>query len=227
MNASGADGKTLAVDRLVGLLLFTPVPLVLMLFTRQPLGMAWSLGIGVVVMVTHRLYARPFALARSAGRCLYCGGSGTEGPSLGLAEPPGSTVWSTCSESHAAVLRRVFTWAGSHAGLLTAGILGSLGVFLVATPLASRGLLGPTTPADTVAFFRLGIAGTVLPLGWISPGAAANVEKNGSPIRVPFPVHIQALIGTVLVLWLFRLVGLLWLSQGLLHVAQRLGFLGR
>lgn len=39
--------------------------------------------------------------------------------------------------------------------------------------------------------------------------------------RVPFPVHIQALIGTWAVLWLFRLVGLVWLVQGLLHFATR------
>jgi hypothetical protein len=27
-------------------------------------------------------------------------------------------------------------------------------------------------------------------------------------------VHIQALVGTVAVIWLFRLVGLLWVLQG-------------
>jgi hypothetical protein len=31
-------------DRLIGVLLFLPVPIVLFLFTRAPLGIAWSLG---------------------------------------------------------------------------------------------------------------------------------------------------------------------------------------
>jgi hypothetical protein len=39
---------------------------------------------------------------------------------------------------------------------------------------------------------------------------------------LPFPAHVQALIGTLWVVWLFRLVGLWWLVSSLLHVAQRL-----
>jgi hypothetical protein len=40
---------------------------------------------------------------------------------------------------------------------------------------------------------------------------------------VPFPLHIQALIGTGLVLWLFRLVGLVWLALGIFALGRRLG----
>jgi len=52
-------------DRLLGILLFLPVPVVLVLFTRAPLGVGISLALGVGLMLTHRLYARPFALARA------------------------------------------------------------------------------------------------------------------------------------------------------------------
>ena len=86
---------------------------------------------------------------------------------------------------------------------------------------AARGWLGPLMPADTVAFFRLGVAVTVLPLGWLSASRGLLATEP----KVPFPVHIQALIGTAGVLWLFRLIGLLWLAQGLWHLAHRLGFL--
>ncbi len=70
-----------------------------------------------------------------------------------------------------------------------------------------------------MAVFRLGVAVTVLPFGWL---AAARGPAGGPSGRLPFPVHIQALVGTVWVLWLFRLVGLWWLAAGLLHVARRL-----
>jgi hypothetical protein len=36
-------------------------------------------------------------------------------------------------------------------------------------------------------------------------------------------VHIQALIGSAAVLWLFRLVGVAWFVLGSLHVARRFG----
>ena len=69
-----------------------------------------------------------------------------------------------------------------------------------------------------MAFFRLGIAACVLPLGWLS---ARSEAASGEAPRSPFPLHVPALVGLRTVLWLFRLVGMLWLAQGSLHVAQR------
>jgi hypothetical protein len=39
----------------------------------------------------------------------------------------------------------------------------------------------------------------------------------------PFPLHIQALVGTAAVLRLFRLVGLVWLVLAVLHALRRAG----
>ncbi|HET7294709.1 MAG TPA: hypothetical protein VFM88_19965, partial [Vicinamibacteria bacterium] len=64
-----------------------------------------------------------------------------------------------------------------------------------------------------------GVAVTVLPFGLLGPRAP---EPEGPP-RVPFPVHIQALIGTAAVLWLFRIVGVVWLALALIHGARRAG----
>jgi len=80
-------------DRLLGLLLFVPVPLVLWLFTRAPLGALPSLGLGILLVATHRLYARPFALARADRRCLWCAGAAVSGPAFSVAEPFGVTTW--------------------------------------------------------------------------------------------------------------------------------------
>jgi hypothetical protein len=205
--------------RALGLVLFLPVPLVLWLFTQQPLGVALSLALGVVLVVTHRLYARPFALRHAPARCLWCGGAAGEGVMLELEEPLGRSAWRACGASHHERLRRVFHWAQAHAGFLKVLILGGLAVFLPAALLAGRRGLGTLTPADSVAFFRLAVAAAVLPLGWLAPRHAPDAD---SPQRVPFPVHMQALVGTLAVLWLFRLVGLWWLFLGLRHLWARL-----
>ncbi len=204
---------------LAGVLLFLPVPVVLVLFTWQPFGAWASLGLGVAVMLTHRLYARPFALARAGTRCLWCGGPAGEGPQVDLDEPLGHTSWRACGVPHASLLARTLGWAVGRARFLAVGILGTLALFLALAVAASLGRPAWLEPADAVAFFRLGIALTVLPLGWVAPLRGPAEGPRG---RLPFPVHIQALLGTLWVLWLFRLVGLWWLVAALLHLARRL-----
>jgi len=200
-------------DRLLGLLLFLPVPIVLVLFTQAPLGVAASLGLGVALMLSHRAYARPFSLRRARGRCLWCGrGVGPEAPAIDLVEPLGPSSWRACP-GHLDPLRRTLAWSEAHAGLLRIGILGTLAAFLVLAFLIAH--------ADAAALFRLGIAVSVLPLGLFGPGHPAPAVEAAP--RVPFPVHIQALIGTHAVLWLFRLVGCAWLALAVWHGAQRLG----
>jgi hypothetical protein len=206
-------------ERLAGILLFLPVPVVLVLFTRQPLGPWLSLGLGVAIMLTHRLYARPFALARSGTRCLWCGGSAGDGPPLELREPLGRTAWRTCSADHQARLGRTLGWAIRRRAFLAILILGSILVFLVGA-IAAAAMWPPwLQPADPVAGFRVGVAIAVLPLGWLAPLRGPTEPPRG---MLPFPVHIQALIGTAWVLWLFRLVGIWWLVAGALHLASRL-----
>lgn len=210
-------------DRLAGLLLFLPVPIVLWLFTRQPLGPWASLGTGALLVLTHRIYARPFALARAGRRCLWCGGPAVEGPALEVDEPLGRTSWRACGAPHASALSRTLGWAAGHSRRLALGILGTLALFLVGAILAALGRPAWLVPADPVAFFRLGIALTVLPFGFLAPGSGAQgLAREVTARRLPFPVHIQALLGTLWVVWLFRLVGLWWLVAALVHLSRRL-----
>ena len=203
-------------DRLLGLLLFLPVPLVLLLFTRAPLGIAWSLALGVALVLSHRAYARPFALARSARRCLWCGRATVAGPAFDVEEPLGTTRWRACGEPHAGRVQRFLVWAGAHRRFLQVGILGTLAAFLVAGAVIGAGWVSPARYRDAVNAFRLAIAATVLPLGFLATRGRAQAD---TPLRPPFPVHIQALIGTWAVSWLFRLVGLAWLALAILHFA--------
>jgi hypothetical protein len=198
-------------DRLLGILLFLPVPLVLFLFTQAPLGVPASLGVGVAIMVSHRLYARPFALARAGRRCLWCGSEAPETSILlEIIEPLGATAWRACGERHLSRLRRTLGWAERHALFLKAGILGNLLAFLAIALVAH---------ADAANLFRFGIAATVLPFGILGPSG----PEPRAAARAPFPVHIQALIGTAAVLWLFRIVGIVWLVLALSHAARRVG----
>ncbi len=205
-------------DRLLGILLFLPVPVVLGLFTRAPLGVGASVGLGVLLMATHRLYARPFALSRADRRCLWCGGAAGDGPRVPLAEPSGPSTWRACHEAHRERLTRVFGMAERWRWFLRAGILGSLALLLGGASLAAFGWLGPLTFADASAAFRLGVSLTVLPFGAL---AAVLGPPTASRIHVPFPVHIQALVGTAVMLWLFRIVGIVWIGQVVLFVVHR------
>jgi hypothetical protein len=208
------------MQRIGGVLLFLPVPIVLLLFTRQPLGALPSLGIGVLLVLTHRVYARPFALARRDRRCLWCGGAvAPDAEPVVIVEPLGRTDWRACTAAHRERLARTLDWAARRRRFLAGGILGTLALFLALAVAAAVVRPAGLKPADAVAMFRLGIALTVLPFGWLAP---TRGDPSGPSGPLPFPVHIQALIGTVSVLWLFRLVGLWWLAAGMLHVAGRL-----
>jgi hypothetical protein len=205
-------------DRLTGFLLFLPVPIVLFLFTRAPLGIAWSLALGVALMLSHRAYARPFARARASRRCLWCGRAAADGPAFDVDEPLGTTRWRACGAPHAERARRFLEWAGAHRRFLLIGILGTLAAFLLAAAAMAAGLADGRRYPDAVNAFRLAIALTVLPLGFL---ATRGTSKADAPLRPPFPVHIQALIGTWAVSWLFRVVGVAWLILAIVYFGQR------
>lgn len=198
------------MTRFRGLLLFLPVPVVLWLFVQQPLGVRSSLALGVVLVATHRLYARPFVERHAAARCLWCGRESASLVPTPVRDPFGEMALGACRAGHASSLRRVIGWTTRYRRPLQAGILGALAVFLVvASAWPARGRMA----AD---LFRLSVALTVVPLGWL---AARGADPGEGVLRSPFPIHIQALVGTAAVLWLFRVVGLAWLvlaTRGLL-----------
>jgi hypothetical protein len=207
----------MTLTRATGLLLFLPVPIVLALFVRAPLGLGASLALGVVLMATHRRYARPWATARASDRCLWCGREGEVGP-VALSDPLGPAVWSACDD-HGARLRGFVGWAERRAPLLKAGILGTLLVLLFVGAAVVAGALPADRYPDAVALFQGGVAISVLPLALLGPRAPAPETA-----RAPFPLHVQALVGTAVVVWLFRIVGTIWLVQALLHARRTLAW---
>ncbi len=204
--------------RWIGLLLFLPVPFVLWCLLARPWGLPLSFGVGVAVMLTHRFYARPFALGNARHRCLWCGRSRAEGAVLLVEEgAPPATTWRVCCGAHDTRIRRFLGTTRRLRWPLRLAILGSLLVF-VGGALADHWLELPVIDAALLGdVFRLTIALAVLPLSLFAPFFGPRDEN---PLRAPFPLHIQALIGTRWVVWLFRIVGVAWLvfaTKGLIE----------
>jgi hypothetical protein len=166
--------------------------------------------------------------------------------------------WRACNDEHRASLVSTLGFATRYGTLLRVGILGTVTASLVAAVLIDQGWLGGFRVSDAGALFRLGVALTVLPLGWLNPrlgerpggapvlvraadpGRARTASADSHPdagrsesaapsrggvgpadrLEAPFPLHLAALIGVNEVLWLFRLVGLLWLAQAAFHIVE-------
>lgn len=205
-------------DRFIGILLFLPVPLVLWLFTRAPFGVGRSLAAGIVVMAVHRFVARPFALSRASRRCLWCGGPANRPIPVRVADPAGTVGWHACAPAHHDRLSATLGWVSQHRRFVAAGVGGAILTFLPFAWLAEAGLLGSLDYRDAVAWFKGLVAVTVLPIGWIAPRRAG---RGPAELRLPFPAHIQALVGTLVVVWLFRLVGALWLVEAVTHLVRQ------
>ena len=206
-------------ERVAGLLVFLPIPFVLFLYTRNPWGVGLSMGVGLVLMVSHVAYARPYARFRAGKRCLWSGAPIREGIPVPVQDPLGRIDWIAQDPQAADRLARTLGWGRRNGMFLRIGVLGSLIGFLVLHPLVALERVPHVQTADTINFFRLGIATTVLPFGWLGPRSRPD---EADPLSFPSPMHIQALIGTRTMIWLFRIVGVAWLVQSTTHFFGRL-----
>lgn len=214
----------------LGVLLFAFVPVVLFLFVRHPEPIGWSLTIGVALMIGHRRLARPYLLRTRTELCVWCHRAlPPEAEPVVLAEAAGPLELFACPQ-HAVPSRRLTAhlgqklwffrlaiglpllallaglafaaWSGSGTGSGTAGTVTSL-------PEASSPWL-----LDLTRGFQLAIGLVVqliaLPLLWpTDPGRA--------PQPAAFPPHNLHLLGMRALLWVLRLVGVVWIVLGARH----------
>jgi hypothetical protein len=192
-----------------GVLLFLFIPVVLLLFVRHPEPVGLSLAGGIVLMIGHRFLARPYMERVLAVKCLWCNRVPPREPvELELIAGGGRTVSARCCARHREPAARYFSFLHLWRWPLRLGIF--LPLLFLLTALAVSAAKQPAPVAFATNWFRLvvGITVNVAALGYLA-------VREHAPIEVPFPVHNFFLLGVRNLLWIFRLVGIWWIWQGL------------
>lgn len=189
------------------MLLFLFIPLVLFLYVRHPEPIWASLIAGVVLMMGHRLLARPYMERALPVKCAWCNRvlPAEGGETLELGE-----IRARCCPGHRPPAAKLFAFLDFWRWVLRAGIFVPLLLLLATLAAAAFGLQPPLD--EVTAFFKLAVGITVnlAAFGYL-------FVQPRSPAAVPFPVHNFFLLGVRNLLWVFRLVGIWWIWQGLRH----------
>ena len=198
----------------VGVLLFLFIPLVLFLFVRHPEPVGLSLAGGIALMIVHRFLARPYMARVLPWKCVWCNRMLAEGPAgstLELLSGDKAALRARCCPEHRKPASKFFTFLHAWRWPLRIGIFAPLLFLLTALAASAAGQPAPVPLAT--AWFKLvvGVTVNVAALGYF-------VSREQPPLSVPFPVHNFFLLGVRNLLWVFRLVGLWWIWQGLAFV---------
>lgn len=197
----------------LGLLLFLPIPLVLYLFVVQPRPLDRSLILGVAIMVAHRLVARPFMRRVARRRSLWTGLPALSRDGCVEIHLGREILSAAVAPRHRDVTLRFFTFLQRWRWLIRLGIFLPLVLLLACLGLAAA---GKATPLGSVtAFFQLAVGATVSVASVAWRLQAAGLE----PIRPAVPIHNFFLLGTIPLLWIFRIVGVWWIWTGLSYLA--------
>jgi hypothetical protein len=202
-----------APDRLAvyatGVLLFLFIPGVLFLFVRHPEPVGVSLAAGVALMIGHRFLARPYMERAREVKCLWCNRVPPREPvELELRAGGGRTVAARCCARHREPAARFFSFLHLWRWPLRLGIFLPLLFLLTALAVSAAGQPAPV-PFATAGFkLVVGITVNVAAFGYLA-------AREHAPVEVPFPVHNFFLLGVRNLLWIFRLVGLWWIWQGI------------
>jgi len=204
----------------VGLFLF--IPLVLFLFVRHPAPVGVSLGAGVLLIVGHRFLARPYMARVAPVKCVWCNrvlAGAPEGKRAGEVSilelhSGDQVVEARCCAVHRRPAAKFFTFLHTWRWPLRLGIFVPLLFLLTSLAVAAAGQPAPVELAT--AWFKLvvGLTVNLAALGYF-------FSREDSRLDVPFPVHNFFLLGVRILLWIFRLVGLWWIWQGLVYVLKQ------
>jgi hypothetical protein len=201
---------SLHLDRWAGYGLFAFIPLVLWLLVAHPEPIGGALGLALGLMIGHRFFAIPYRDRVKARKCLWCNRMPlpVENVPVSLRTRAGDVVEARTCPQHEVSLRRFFGFLVRFRAPLALGIFVPL---LTLVGALAAGALGWTVPLGRfVAFFQLTIGLTVSLAAWgylWQPAAAALGP-------VAFPVHNFFLLGVRSLVWIFRIVGAVWVARG-------------
>jgi hypothetical protein len=193
----------------LGVLLFLFIPLVLFLFVQHPEPIGVSLAAGVILMLGHRFLARPYMERVLTVKCVWCNRSLAPGTGEILElRSGGREIPARCCPEHRQPAAKFFAFLDAWRWPLRAGIF--LPLLLLLATLSVVALGRPAPLAEATALFKLiiGITVNVAAFGYLA-------KSPRLPLAVPFPVHNFFLLGVRYLLWVFRLIGLWWIWQGL------------
>ncbi|MEM8996796.1 MAG: hypothetical protein AAGF23_18570 [Acidobacteriota bacterium] len=199
-------------DHLEGVGLFLFIPIVLFLFVAKPEPLAASLIAGVVLMVGHRRVARPYMRRVAPRLCLWThrrldAVSETSALTLHTGAGPQDV---RCLARHRDDIGRFFTFLRVFRPVLALGIFAPLLFLLGTTAIVAFGAR-PLLPLETAtAIFQLSVGLTVnlAAYGYLS------ILPIDAELRVGFPAHNFFLLGIRVLLWIFRIVGAVWIVRG-------------
>ena len=192
-----------------GVLLFLFIPVVLFLFVRHPAPVGGSLAAGLVLMIGHRFLARPYMERVREVKCLWCNRVPPREPvDLELRSGGGRTIAARCCGVHRQPAAKLFSFLHLWRWPLRLGIFLPLLFLLTALAASAAGQPAPVELATDWFKLVVGITVNVAALGYLA-------VREHAPIEVPFPAHNFFLLGVRNLLWIFRLVGLWWIWQGL------------
>jgi len=201
---------------LQGAALFAFIPLVLFLYLQLPLGPGPSLLLGLALMLGHRFLASPWMARHALERCLWCGRTGAMPARLPIRAGGRDWTLAACGEAHAVLARRFFTFVARWRAMIALGIFLPLALLLAGTAALALGhpFLAPEVNRQQ---FRVVVALTVVGVSLAYRTALVPDPR----LRSPFPLHNLFLLGIRATLWVFRIVGAVWLTLGALALARR------
>ncbi|HEX4966414.1 MAG TPA: hypothetical protein VF173_36740 [Thermoanaerobaculia bacterium] len=218
---TAAPNRFLVYATGAGLFLF--IPLVLFLFVRHPAPVGVSLGAGILLMVGHRFLARPYMSRVAPVKCVWCNRvlpAAPEGKRAGEISTldlrsRGNAIPARCCAVHRRPATQFFNFLHAWRWPLRLGIFVPLLFLLIALAASAAGQPAPVDLAT--AWFKL-VVGLIVNLAALGYFFVSGEEQR---LDVPFPAHNFFLLGVRILLWIFRLVGLWWIWQGLAFVLRQ------
>ncbi|HKV07067.1 MAG TPA: hypothetical protein VJ725_02950 [Thermoanaerobaculia bacterium] len=208
MTTSEPNAPNRALVYATGVLLFLFIPLVLFLFVRHPEPVGVSLLAGVVLMVGHRLIARPYMARVLPVKCVWCNRVLPPGSETLPLQSGGRTLEARCCPTHRKPAAKFFSFLHAWRWPLRLGIFIPLLFLLISLATSALGQPAPVDLATTWFKLIVGLTVNLAAFGYL-----AATERE--PLAVPFPVHNFFLLGVRNLLWVFRLVGIWWIWQSL------------
>jgi hypothetical protein len=192
-----------------GVLLFLFIPVVLFLFVRHPEPVGVSLAAGVLLMMGHRFLARPYMERVLPVKCVWCNRvPPAAAEALELRTGGGRIVNARCCAVHRQPAEKFFSFLHAWRWPLRLGIFVPLLILLITLAADAAGRAVPINAATNWFKIIIGVTVNVAAFGYLA-------FRERVPLSVPFPVHNFFLLGIRNLLWIFRLVGIWWIWQGI------------